>query len=383
MRLIERYLFRQLLGPTLLASAALSGVAILTQTLSELDILVKDRQSVLVFAQITLLAMPQLIVMILPVAVLVAALAALNRLHTEQEIVICFTGGMSRWRVAAPALRLAILVSLVSLVLSLWIQPLSYRAMRAILQDVRSDLAATMVKPGQFTHPTAGLTVYAQSADDDGLLHNLFIHQDSSGKDAGRGHDVTLTAQEGRFETRGAYPILMLRHGANQEFSKTGAMNVLAFDQYAFDLRALTPSREGVHYKLSDRYLHELFFPDLRLTWEQSNRKKLLAEGHARLASALYNIAFMAMALAGVLGGSFSRIGYGQRIAATAAAALVVRTLGFAAQAAAGGTPAFNLLQYLLPLGAAALSAWVLFAPLRRPALRSEPLPPPLHGQPA
>ncbi len=377
MRLIERYLFRQLLGPALLATAALSGVAILTQTLSGLDILVNDRQSPLVFAQITLLAMPQLVVMILPVAVLVAALVALNRLHTEQEIVICFAGGMSRWRVASPALRLAILASLASLVLSLWIQPLSYRLMRAVLQDVRSDLAATMVKPGQFTHPAPGLTVYAQSVDDDGLIHNLFIDQNTKGR------DVTVTAQEGRFEARGGFPILMMRHGANQEFSRTGVLNFLAFDEYAFDLRVLIPARQGVHYKLADRYLHELFFPDLRLGWERANRKKLLAEGHARLAGALYNIAFMAMALAGVLAGPFSRMGYGERIAATALGALVLRTLGFAAQAAAGGAPAFNMLQYLLPLLATAGAAFILFAPLRRRTPVATPVRPALRSQPA
>lgn len=361
MRLIERYLFHQLLGPALLATAALSGVALLTQTLSGLDILVSDRQSPLVFAEITLLAMPQLVVMILPVAVLVAALIALNRLHTEQEIVICFAGGMSRWRVASPAFRLAILAALISLALSLWLQPLCYRAMRGLLRDVRSDLAATMVKPGQFTHPAQGLTVYARAVDDDGLIHDLFIDQTN-----GKGRDVTVTAQEGRLETRGGYPVLMMRHGANQEFSKAGVLNSLAFDEYAFDLRTLMPAREPVHYKLSDRYLHELFFPDLTRGWERANRKKLLAEGHARLAGALYDIAFMAMALAGVLGGPFSRLGYGQRIGATALAALVLRTLGFAAQAAAGGAPAFNLLQYLLPLAATAASAVILFAPLRR-----------------
>src|SRR5665213_4432402 len=115
MRLIERYLFRQLLGPTLLAMAALTAVAVLSQLLSGIDILVDQRQSPWVFAKITLLAMPQLIVIILPVAVLVAALVAMNRLHTEQEIVICFSGGMSRWRVIAPAIRLSILAALASL----------------------------------------------------------------------------------------------------------------------------------------------------------------------------------------------------------------------------------------------------------------------------
>jgi len=356
MPLIERYLFRQLLGPALLATVALSAVAILSQSLSALDILVDQHQSPWVFAKITMLAMPQVIVMILPIAVFVAALVALNRLHTEQEIVICFAGGMSRWRVISPAMRLAGLFSLAALAITLWIQPLSYRAMREELHAIRADLAATMVEPGRFTHPAEGLTVYAQSVDDAGSYHNLFIHQEN-----GHGKATTVTAREGRLEKRRGMPVLIMRHGANQAFAKTGVLNYLSFDEYVFDLRDLISLDQTVHYKLSDRYLHELFFPDLRLEWERKNHDKLIAEGHSRLAAPLYNITLMAIALAAVLGGSFSRLGYTTRMGAAAGMALVVRATGFAVQAAAGGQPAFNVLQYLVPIGATALAFVVLF----------------------
>ena len=359
MPLIERYLFRQLLGPTLLAIAALSGVAILSQSLAALDILVDQRQSPLVFARITLLAMPQLIVMILPVAVFVAALVAFNRLHTEQEIVICFAGGMSRWRVMSPALRLAGLVTLFSLLLTLWVQPYSYRAMRQTLQTVRADLAATMIRPGRFTHPAPGLTVYAQSTDDAGAFHNLFIHQDT-----GKGRATTVTAREGLIEKRQGAPVLVMKHGATQEFSKTGVLNYLSFDEYVFDLRGLIQVDKAITYKASDRYLHELFFPDLRGEWERNNRKKMLAEAHSRLASPLYNIAFMLMALAAVIGGSFSKMGYAARMTVAGAAALLARTLGFAVQSGATANPELNILQYLLPIAAGLWAVRVLF---RRP----------------
>jgi len=357
MRLIERYLFRQLLGPTLLATAALSGIALLSQSLSGLDILVDQRQSPLIFMKITLLAMPQLIVMILPVAVLVAALTALNRLHTEQEIVTCFAGGMSRWRVLSPALRLSVWVALVSLVMTLWIQPLCYRALRETLDKVRADLVATMIRPGQFTHPAAGLTVYAQSMDDDGTVHNLFIDRDN-----GVGKDSTVTARDGRLERRGDGPVLVMRHGANQEFSAAGVLNYLSFDEYVLDLESLVNSDRVLRYKLSDRYPHELFFPDVRQPWERMNRDKLLAEGHSRFSAPLYNIAFMVMAFAAVIGGSFNRLGYTTRMAVVAVAALVLRTLGFAVQAAAGGVPPLNILQYLLPLSAAVLAGAILLS---------------------
>ncbi len=378
MRLIERYLFRQLLGPTLLATAALTAVAILSQSLAALDLLVDQRQSPWIFAKITLLAMPQVIVMILPIAVFVAALVALNRLHTEQEIVICFAGGMSRWRVISPAIRLATIVGLVALTITLWLQPLSYRAMRQTLQAVRADLATTMVKPGRFTHPTPGLTVYAQSMDDTGAYHNLFINQEN-----GAGRATTVTAREGRLEKRRGAPVLIMKHGANQSFSRNGVLNYLSFDEYVFDLRDLMSLDQTVHYKLSDRYLHELFFPDLRQEWERKNYKKLIAEGHSRLAAPLYNIALMAMALAAVLGGSFSRLGYGARMGVVAGAALVVRAVGFAVQAAAGGNSALNLLQYVVPLGATAYAFVVVFR--NRPRRRSAAAPDPSEalGAPA
>ncbi len=60
MTLIDRYLFRQLLGPTALATAALSAVAVLTESLSALGLIVSERQSPVLFLKITLLAMPQL-----------------------------------------------------------------------------------------------------------------------------------------------------------------------------------------------------------------------------------------------------------------------------------------------------------------------------------
>ncbi len=180
MRLIQRYLFRQLLGHTLVATAALTGVAVLTASLEALDVLVNDRQSLVIFAEITLLVTPQIIAMILPLAICIAGLVGLNRLHTEQEIVICFAGGMSRWRVAAPAIRLATFVTLAHLVINLWIQPLCFREMREVLMAVKADIATTMIRPGEFTHPGPGLTVFAQSMDESGDIKNLFINRAST-----------------------------------------------------------------------------------------------------------------------------------------------------------------------------------------------------------
>ena len=355
MSLIERYLFKQLLGPTLLATLALVAVALLSQSLGTLDIMVEQRQSAMVFAKITFLALPQLLNMILPIAIFVASLVALNRLHTEQEIVVCFAGGMSRWRVISPAIKLASLAMLVTLVVNLWVQPYCYRTMRDELFAVRTDLAASLVRAGEFSQPSSDLTVYAQSIDQQGIMRNMFLNQEKA-----EGGSTTFFARQGKIAKRNGEPILIMRQGSNQELSSEGVLNFLKFDEYIFNLAPFMNTYELVHYKISDRYMHELMFPDLQHEWEQRNQVKMIAEFHSRLSSPLYNLAFMAMALNAVIGGAFSRLGYGRRIAMIAGVAAFVRILGFAVQAACDDNAALNVLQYAVPL----IATWWALAKL-------------------
>jgi lipopolysaccharide export system permease protein len=367
MGLLDRYLFRQLLGPTLLAAVSLCLVGVLSQSLQALDLMVKQGQSALVLAEITGLATPQLLATVLPIAVFVAALVALNRLHTEQEIVVCFASGMSRWRVIAPAMRLAALAALVILAVNLWVAPFCERAMRVELFKVKTDLAATLVEPGQFTEPTPGLTVYVQDVANGGLK-NLFVLQEKPG-----GGDTTFIAASGTLGKRNGAPVLTMHNASRQEFSKAGVLTYLTFDEYTFDLSDLLLVKDQIRYKVPDRYMHELLFPDLRQSWERANRLKMLAEANARLATPLYAIAFMAMALAAVIGGPFSRLGYARRILIASALAAVTRISGAGAQALCDAQAWANLLQYAIPLGA---TYWAFRQIFRQPVSRFVPLHP-------
>jgi lipopolysaccharide export system permease protein len=354
MRLIEHYLFRQITMPVLGATAVLTVLCLISSSLNALNLIVERGQSPWVLIEVSLLALPQLMSLILPVAVFVGALLALNRLQTDHEFVVCFAGGMSRWRAISPAIRLSVIMAMVALFINLWVQPLTFRAMRSELYRVRTDLAASLLKDGEFTELGSGLTVYTQSVDQNGQLRNVFIHTPESG-------GVSWAAREGRIAKRNGEPVLVLRHGSREAFSKDGVLDYLSFDENVFDLAPYVSKEDIFSYKVSDFWLHELVFPNLELTEARKDRLKFLAEAHSRLASPLYNIAFMALALAGVLGGAFSRLGYGKRIAQVSAIAAVVRVLGFGVQSAAAGAAWANVFQYLVPLAAIGWACHVLF----------------------
>jgi lipopolysaccharide export system permease protein len=353
---IQKYLFRELLTPTLATTAALAGVAILSASLGLLTIVVSQRQAAFMLLKLVLLSAPYLVALVLPISAFVATLYAINKLHTEQEIVVCFAAGMSRWQVTSPAMRLCAYAGMVMLVLNLWVAPTCERITRQLQFQIRTDLVGSLVKPGEFTESPGGLTVYAQSIDAQNVMHNMFIHTLKADKSS-----ATYDAKTGIIVKRPTGPVLVMRNGSNEQFTAAGTLNFLRFEEYTLDLTPYVNTQDVLAYKPSDMYLHELVFADKHADINKPLRRKMWAEANSRLATPLYIPAFVLFALLAVIGGSFSRLGYARRIGGAAIATLLVRLLGVTIEAACENSPALNFLQYVVPLVACGVAAYRLF----------------------
>ncbi|WP_158916296.1 LptF/LptG family permease [Caulobacter sp. S45] len=345
MAFIQKYLFRELLTPVIATTAALAGVAILSSSLGLLTVVVSQRQAAFTLFKLVLLSAPNLVALVLPISAFVATLYAINKLHTEQEIVVCFAAGLSRWQVVSPAMRLSAFAVLIMLVINMWVAPACGRIAREELFKVRTDLMGSIVKEGEFTESPGGLTVYAQSVDAQNVMHNLFIHQVKADKSS-----ATYDAKTGIMVKRPSGPVLLMRNGSNEQFTAAGTLNFLRFGEYTLDLTPYVDTQDQLAYKPSDMYLHELVFADKHANLNKPLRRKMWAEASARLSTPLYIPAFVLFALLAVIGGSFSRLGYVRRIIVAMVAALLVRLLGVTIEAICENTPVLNFLQYLVPL---------------------------------
>jgi lipopolysaccharide export system permease protein len=359
MTLIQRYLFRQITLPVIGGCASLAGIGILSQSLDQLEVIVERGQSVWIMLKLTVLAVPQLFAVILPIGLFVGALIALTRLQREQELTAAYASGMTRWRMIEPGARLAAAVAVVMLVTNVVIQPWAQREARDQTFEIRTDLAALLVEEGRFVQGPNGLTIYVQQIEQNGLLQNLFIYIED-------GEEVTTwDASEARFGRVEGQPVLTMRAGSWQQYSSAGVLQQLSFDGYVFPLGQYVTDTETVRYKPADLYLDQLFNPSPRLVETAGSRGELLAEAHSRLSSPLYALLAMAMALTAILGGAFSRTGYSGRIAKASAAFLLVRIVGYAVVAASAWNSWLNVFQYLLPIVATAVSLRLLFRALK------------------
>ncbi len=358
MRLVERYIFRRAAGAFLMSLGALIGVVWATQALRQMNLVTAKGAALLVFFEITALALPFLAIVVAPFAVLIAAIQTLNALNADSELVVLNASGASRFVVLRPLLALAGLVAASMMLLSVWGSPTALRALREELTKVNVDLVANLVQPGRFVPIEPNLTFHIRSRAPDGSLGGLFV------EDA-RDPSLTFTyiADQATIVEMFGKTLLVMRDGViERRTTADGNLSLIDFQSYAFDLSAMTPTTAAPVFRPSERSTAELWTaggpdPD---AYARNNAGRLRSELHDRLAQPLLPIAFALFTFLALGDARTTREGRGLSIIGVIVAAGVLRGVDFAATSAAGTSDAALAMLWIVMLGTIGWSMFVV-----------------------
>jgi lipopolysaccharide export system permease protein len=356
MRRLSFYILRQIVGPFLLFTLLLALVVWMTQSLRLLDLVINRGQSAGIFAYLTVLMLPSLLVVIIPIAFFGAGLFALNKLNHDSELVVMWSAGFSRVQMAAPVIFAAAMAMALTNLCSLYLMPLGQRLTRDKVFEIRADIGAAILREGAFTTPSDGLTVFIRELSPTGEIKGILVHDN---RDLTR--PITYLAETGVLAQTPAGARLIMLNGNIERAEEAGSrLSVLKFDRYVFDLDEYAGQQRGTERETSERYLSELFEPELAGPNNDVRRGVYLAEAHNRLSGPLYCLAFALIALAATAKGHMLRARYALRLGGAALMGALLRLLGYAAQGTAARNPAFLPVLYLLPLAGMVLGAAVL-----------------------
>lgn len=141
MKILDRYIVSEKLGPFLFGSATFTILFISADALFRVArLIVEENASWVVAFQYLLLMLPNILVLTFPMAVLLGSLLAFGRLSGESEIVAMKAGGISFMRIAAPALGLSFGIFLFSLLINETLVPESnFRARNILIEQVTKE----------------------------------------------------------------------------------------------------------------------------------------------------------------------------------------------------------------------------------------------------
>jgi lipopolysaccharide export system permease protein len=211
-RLIGRYLLRQLVAPFCFALAALTSLMLLSQVAKKFGALVGKGLPWTVIGEVFALSLPFIIAMTLPMAVLLAVLYTFSHLAADNEITAMRANGISVYQILAPVFMWGVCMAFVNLAFVDQVLPRSNARLRSLLIDIGRKKPAfglreqviNEVPPSQYfirasridavTGRMSGVTIY----DVGGEASRRIIYADSGSMAYAEGQtDLSLRLYDG------------------------------------------------------------------------------------------------------------------------------------------------------------------------------------------
>jgi LPS export ABC transporter permease LptF/LPS export ABC transporter permease LptG len=165
MRLIDRYICRQLFSHAFLGLGIFTFVFFVPQLVRLMDLVVRHPGSWSTIGILFLSTFPDILIFTLPMGVLVGVLIALGRLSADSELIAMSALGMGRRRLVFPVGILAVGATAITFLMTLWLGPLSVRTFRTLEDRLRAGQASYQVAPRVFDERFPRMVLYINDID--------------------------------------------------------------------------------------------------------------------------------------------------------------------------------------------------------------------------
>src|SRR4249920_1047007 len=348
---IDKYIFRTTLASFALVLVSLTGVIWITQALRGIDLMTSQGQTIITFLGVTSLVIPALVLIISPIALMIAISHTLNKLATDSEIIVMNAAGLSPLRLFVPFVYATVVVSLLVTFIAAYLAPDGLRRLKQWSAEITADVLANILQPGRFAQLDQNLTIRIRERQPGGLLVGIFIDDRRDPKER-----VSIVADHGTVVKSGDGSFLILEDG-NLERFEAGKRDpaLVAFGRYGFDMSKFSNQGRDITLGIRERYLWELLSPEPDDPTYQQLSGQFRAELHDRFLAPIYPFAFAALTFAFLGAPRTTRQSRNFSIGGSIFAVFGLRMAGFACSVVTVKTPAAALLQYSMLVAAIAI----------------------------
>ncbi|MCI5039060.1 MAG: LPS export ABC transporter permease LptF [Donghicola eburneus] len=307
----DRYMLSQLMVLFGFFALVLVSIYWINRAVVLFDTLIGDGQSVAVFLEFSMLSLPAVIGLVLPLASFAAAVQMTNRLSSESELVVMQATGFSPWRLARPVAIFGIAVAILGGVLTNGLIPASSEQLKLREKEISQNMTAKLLKDGVFLHPTRGVTFYIRDIADNGTLEDMFLsdNRDSEAR-------VTYTAKEAYLTRSDGRPRMVMVDGMTQSLDRaTGRLSVTYFEDFVYDVSGFLTSEDGIDPNRDFMSTWDLLTKTSEMAaLARDTEGEILETAHKRINDPMLCLVTALLGFSALLAGGFSRFGSGAYI---------------------------------------------------------------------
>lgn len=355
---IDKYIFRTTLASFALVLVSLTGVIWITQALRGIDLMTSQGQTIVTFLGITSLVIPALVLIIAPIALMIAISHTLNKLATNSEIIVMNAAGLSPFRLFRPFLYATCVVAVMVAFIASYMAPDGMRRIKQWDAEITADVLTNILQPGRFAQLDQNLTIRIRERQPGGVLAGIFVDDRRDPKER-----VTIIADHGTILKNESGSFLVLEDG-NLERFEAGKRDpaLVAFGRYAFDMSKFSNHGRDVTLGIRERYIWELLSPPPDDPVYQQLPGQFRAELHDRFMAPIYPFAFAVLTFAFLGTPRTTRQSRNFSIGGSVLAVFGLRIAGFACSVMTVKSPLAALVQYLMLIAAIGGGLWMILA---------------------
>jgi len=176
MRILDRYIVREIFRHAFLGLIVFTFVLFVPQLVRLMELLVRHSGSGAQIARLFLYIFPGVLIFTIPMAVLVGVLLGLGRMSADSEIIALTALGISRQRMLVPVAVRALTGAVATASLTLWLGPAAFRALRGIEANLLASQASFQVQPRVFDERFPKRVLYVNDVSASGTQwHGVFL----------------------------------------------------------------------------------------------------------------------------------------------------------------------------------------------------------------
>ncbi len=224
MKIIDRYLFRELIPPFFLGILTFTFVLLMSQILRLMELIVNKGVALGTVSQLIAYLMPSILVLTVPMSVFLTSIVTFGRWSADNELTALKSGGIGLFRISLPVLIFSFATFLLTSYLIIQALPAGNQAFRRKMFEVVRTKASIGLREKVFNDDFTGLIIYVDHIPEteNPVMQGVIITDYRPEKRDPPQEPLTIIAEEGWLivDEKNQRVIFRLRNGGMHSLSR-------------------------------------------------------------------------------------------------------------------------------------------------------------------
>ena len=293
----EKTIFKKFLSENtfffLLISLCVSFIITVIQAVNNLDLVLEDGHSFLIYFYYTLLAYPKIIGKILPLIFFTSLFYTLIKYENNNELKIFWINGINKINFCNVIMRYTVIFFFIQVIVSALIGPHMQNKAREYIKGSSLDFFPSLFQEKKFIDTVEKLTIFIESKNTQNDLKNIYLKDDSSTTSR------IIIAKKGRLLIENNLRVLRLYDGKFINMGLKGKSSSFNFERTDFNLSKFE-TKTITYRKLQETNISELLiclnyilikkeiYFEKYLTCNKDSAKETISEVYKRIFKPFY-----------------------------------------------------------------------------------------------